>query len=348
MNPAAPVQSAPHQPPRHAAPAEPDSEALSRRSKRRRLLVGGIVVAVVALLAGAGAIAFTTRTPDPAKVATSFFAAVASGDASTVASLLADPPSDPSLITDTVLQKSNELAPIENVAAVKADATHALVSFTLGGRPVQLTVEQKYVDKQWLVAGALSKLNLASWAIPLKVDGTVPASKVPSVLPGTYELTTGNPYVELDPATRVLTVATADGITSTGAATLVLQQSGVDLMMTAARDSLTACLARVELRPDGCPYYMYPDLENGAVAPVMSTLKITQDGDQFAGVMPQLRSSQSFVAIFAFKPNMTWTLESIKDGAGWTFPSSPVHPSQASIAQMDFGQATPAFRWVAQ
>ena len=201
-------------------------------------------------------------------VVDAYLGAIVKGDASKAASYLSPAPSNTLLLTDAVLNRSNELAPL-TVVTVKAGASdingtqNVTATYRIGDTEVSTAFTTAFTEGQWVIRddpGAIGVGSLRAAGIPLFINGQEIPDTVDSlpVFPGTYELATKSPLIDYaSPSTLV--VRSSDEAPIIGAVKLELTPAGQQAALSAAKNAVSACLAKKALQPDGCPQNIEPN-----------------------------------------------------------------------------------------
>lgn len=263
----------PRQPSRQSMPesqsAGTASEPAARRSGLRKIVIIVAAVLVVAALIFAGsrllgggatgsagasgsAPANKYRTPDAAINA--YFAALNTGDASSIIAMAESVPTDTTLLTNEVLTQATQDTQITDVSiAESTDKRTFPVTYTIAGHTVSDTFE--------LNKDSVGSYRLATIALPMSIN-PIPASQVGlrvngvpvtsskiTVFPGTYTMTLDSPMYQLQPDTFVVDSLIRPPSLSDNQISLTDQ--GIDDVRKAAKDHLTWCLANKEtIKPE--------------------------------------------------------------------------------------------------
>lgn len=248
--------------------------AVWRRVRRHPVVAAVLVVALVT-----GGVWFwvdhrDTGRPGQARSAASavrgYLTAVAEGRAVDALAYLADPRVDRTFLTDEVLARSHQLAPLTDIQ-VKATSSGAKARFRLGGYPQVVELEVEKTDGYWFVTSHLPQASLSvgnvdspiSWfGVPVLVNGVpLPPGKASATLfPGRYEVTSTHPLVQLDSqftATANSEVSAGRWVTKTTEVVLRprLTDDGRRQVQEAAQAQLDTCLAQHSFATD-CGFVM--------------------------------------------------------------------------------------------
>lgn len=240
-----------------------------RRSSNRRaviLTVAGAVIAIVVIVTG---IVVATHSSGPAGPASAgdtvrgYLEALARGNAQAALSYAISPPPDTTLLTNDVLKKQQEKAPISDIRIVESTDTgrvHVLANFGDNALDETLFLKQSG-DGSW-------KLEAAALPVDFKKDeagdgrtlidavtlfGTpIPASGRPYVFPGPVEFGTSNPNIAVDIANPVYLLGNLQyGVNVDYSFTITA--AGKDAVKKAMMPLVQQCAKSVELSPPGCP-----------------------------------------------------------------------------------------------
>ena len=201
-------------------------------------------------------------------VVDAYLSAIGRSDASKAMSYLSTAPAYPLLLTDAVLKRSNEKAPLR-ILSVKAGSSdisgtqRVMATYTIGDTSVSTAFTTAFTEGQWVIRddpGRIGVGSLRASGIPLFINGQEVPDGIDSLpaFPGTYELSTESPLIDYaSPSTLVL--RSSDEAPIIGAVKLELTDAGRQASLSSVRAAVTACLARKELQPDGCPQNIEPN-----------------------------------------------------------------------------------------
>lgn len=137
-------------------------------------------------------------------------------------------------------------------------ATEIQVRYMLAGSPVETgyRVVRRDDDTWQLAQGSIT----ATWQIagganvPLFINGVeVDHSQPIQLVPGTYQLGTGQEFIAFPDSSTITIQSLAYSEDPLFPVTPELTEAGRSAFLASARSSLTRCLARQELAPEGCP-----------------------------------------------------------------------------------------------
>lgn len=197
------------------------------------------------------------------QVVESYFAALRDGDAEAALATSTHRPADASLLTDDVLRSALGSGGLQDITVgavalandkrIVGDAGTVVVSYTLGGMPVEISLPVNRDSGGWKIASATSKVDLGSAG--RTVNGHRAAANVVELFPGSYRVGPASSYVTLEDPELVITapdpLSVAAQNWSGGKASLTPQ--GREAVLSAARTSLSGCLSKKSLTPEGCP-----------------------------------------------------------------------------------------------
>ncbi|MHB1008498.1 MAG: hypothetical protein ACYC1E_04470 [Propionibacteriaceae bacterium] len=261
---------------RFAAPAEP--EVRVGRRPRPLFLVLGVALAVVAGFVAYGAwdsnrpvsvptdiIVPSSAQASAPKVARGdlavkgYLTALAAGDIDTALSYGPVGGGSRALLVPAALQASLAAAPITNINVTPADATASTIhaSYQLGTQAVVSYYKVvKSDDGNWQLASSTTTVRLSaarSDRVPLIVNGESVGPVVElELVPGTYTMTTGLPYLAYQSSTKITVpdLAYAKPISDLP---VEVTSAGKDALVAATQASLAACLDYQQLSPPNCP-----------------------------------------------------------------------------------------------
>ena len=227
----------------------------ARRHKTRTTVAVAVVVALVAL----GALRVSTGhdapgwSRTPADAVRGYLTAVAEGHADDAIAYLADPPGDRTFLTDTVLARSHELAPITDISVAKNKDVVSPVTahFRVGDAMQTETFDLVQSGKYWFVTSPRpvqltdGLRPAAMLGVPLEIDGVPlgPGLSSASLFPGRHQVTSPHPFVSLS---RQFTVPTDTTVVLAPS----LNDDGVRHIADAAQARLDNCLAQHTFRTD--------------------------------------------------------------------------------------------------
>ncbi|HET7725256.1 MAG TPA: hypothetical protein VFK68_11500 [Propionibacteriaceae bacterium] len=163
------------------------------------------------------------------------------------------------LLVPGALKASLAAAPITNINVTPADATASTIhaSYQLGTQAVVSDFKVvKRDDGNWQLASSTTTVRLSaarSDRVPLIVNGEKVGPVVElELVPGTYTMTTGLPYLAYQSTTR-LTVPDLAYAKPIADLPVEVTPEGRTALVQAAQASLAACLDYQQLSPPNCP-----------------------------------------------------------------------------------------------
>jgi hypothetical protein len=216
---------------------------------------------------------------------TDYLTALSDGDAETALGFLSDPPSDDILLTDDVLEASNELAPITGIEVLdstgSSGSADVTASYLLGDTPVttDFSVTDYDDDGSWEISGGTGYLSVSQFdGLGLTVNGTEVDGDEVEVFPGAYELATSLPNFTLTGETVVLVT---DPYTSGDTSSIepVLTEAALQQFRSLVRTAVEGCLAATTLDA-GCGLAVPATLSDGTqMADGTITRTLSADGN---------------------------------------------------------------------
>lgn len=317
--------------------------------------VTGLALALAMVLASAALVSQTGRlgltlavlsgqVPTSADaVVGAYLNAISRGDATKARTYLKTPPADSLLLDDAVLRRSIERAPFTvlhvGTASSSLDGTQRVAaSYSIGGQVVDTTLTTDFAEGQWWISDDPGRIGLGSiraTGIPLFINGVEIPSNLDSLpaFPGTYDLATTNAYITYSSPSTIV-VRSSDEAPVLGAARLELTEAGKQLAFAATKTAVTACTARHELQPAGCPQNFE---SNRAEPPVADTITYTVTSEQPMSVADtDLRAATVTVS---YKASWQLDLKVLVNGT----PQSVKYPFQlTSLWQVNLSDGKPS------
>ena len=242
--------------------------------------------------------------------------ALAASDAEKAMSFAKTAPADKTLLTNEVLEASNERAPISEVSVPEVTdeyTSRVSASFKVGEQAVNQDFRVEQVGSEWKVTEIVTDLslrNVRANSVPLMINGQEVNSDELKVFPGSYEFTTGLKYLDYGKS-NILVVEGPDSSARTSDITLTLTKAGTDEFTKAAKAHHKACVAKKELNPKGCP-----NQANTEKKAKKGTVKWTVSGDPWAGFKPQISYEDPAAAEARLSSNYKVTFKDSK-GEAW-------------------------------
>lgn len=256
--------------PRESRPSESPTPrpAQSRRRRRRGPqksntgLIAAAVTAgalVIALVAGLIVIA-TQTTPNappkaadtPEQVVEKYFAALSDADAERAIALQAGEVSASELLTDEVLRRSAEIAPITDVKVQQTGPSEVLVDYRIGDTPTQATfpvVQDENGD--WQLASVTTMVQLTRPKnVPVLINDVAVTNDTMEAFPGAYQVSTSLTNITYDAEPVVIDGPSSFPVIQPKPQ---LTDAGVQAFREAVIGALDECMQRRELEPKNCP-----------------------------------------------------------------------------------------------
>ena len=197
-------------------------------------------------------------TPRPSDAVSAYLQALAAGDAVAALSYASDPAPTGPLLSDEVLAKSLERAPLTEIHVPVVEdqgATSVSATYTLGKSAISESFDVVKVADAWKLSRAIKDLDLGfivGGPVPVKINGVKVDEDSVAVLPGSYTFTTGLPYVGYG-SKNVVLVKSPYVEADTYRIQSQLTNSGEKAVISAAEKSFNECLKAHSLTPKNCP-----------------------------------------------------------------------------------------------
>ncbi|MGC5023788.1 hypothetical protein ACLQ3K_03455 [Tsukamurella sp. DT100] len=314
-------------PPAPGAPGAPGGPGAPKKPRPAWLipaLIGGGAIALVIVLIAGIAIAKSVGgggdTGSPGATVKAYFAALQAGDAKKALSYGKEGPASTELLTDEMLRKQRELAPIKDVKIVSETdgfmgSVHLTV--TIGEVSYDENLNLEKVGDEWKLQTAAVQLKPYSSYDSDKKNITIlgkplPASGVVYVFPGALDL--GSANKNLVPQQEKISVgdnkgqAPVDGLSRYSVGSTFSIAFGLsDAAKTSAREQIaakySACAASKDRYPSGCPQSDFSG-ENGTYTWTAPNVQDIDLGDT-------VRDGE-----VSFRDNRPWTFTATgRDGA---------------------------------
>lgn len=327
-------------------------------------IVAGGVVLLLLIIAGVIAIGSAlSRGPSPVSPAggsttgaqsapaavEEYLTALADGDAERARELVGGMSSD-ALLSDEVLEKSIELAPITNIEVdeeTTGDDTESVVSatFDIGDETVTRDFRVWNYSDEYEIFDGLVNVSLSSFAgLDATVNGVEPSEDYAQAFIGTYQIELGVEEFALSGDTDTFTIVTDDDSSVLYEVQPVLTEEATQTFRDLVRASLTECVALTSLATP-CGLDVTGPLSDGAM-PIDGTIQrtLTAEGEAALSALvpepsydhPTVVSSYDYIQI-------NTTLEAEKDGQRMSgdllFGGNLLQP------YVDFAQESPKVTW---
>jgi hypothetical protein len=258
----------------------------------------------------------------PAEAVEEYLQALADGDATTARTIAGGTSSD-RLLSDEVLARSNELAPITNIEvdaeAVPQSDYDAVVSatFDIGDHTVQrdFRVWESY-PSGWELSDGLMRMSVTTFdGLGLTMNGVDPVEDYVSFFPGAYEFELEMEEFRLNTEEDVFVLATDDDLSPMYELRPVLTDEATEIFRDLVRESLEECIAMTALTTP-CGLDVSEELNDGSI-PVPDTAQrtLTPEGD---AALKKLEPTSSYEAPSLVSANdyirITTTIEADRDG----------------------------------
>lgn len=319
--------------PRTPKPVRRRRGSSGRSSRHRRgpqksnggIIVGGVIAAlvVIALVAGIIVIAnqssphrTTSSAQSPEKVVQALFEAISASDARAALALQEEPAPASELLSDAVLQRSAQIAPISELQTTLISPTQVQATYLLGTEEASATFDVvETPEGDWRLARATTTVQFTPPPnVPLVVNDVDITSDTAEALPGAYAMTTSLPRIAYD--SPPFLVKGPDSFPNLEPVP-TLTPEGLNDFRDAVQDALEACLERKELAPEGCPQSVAKK-DNQEVRP--ATIAWTLLDDPVPDLDPKLTSGDRTVASARLEFTVRLDAEVSVDGG----PSGPV------------------------
>jgi len=197
-------------------------------------------------------------TPRPSDAVAAYLQALAAGDATAALSYAADPAPAGPLLTNEVLAESRDRAELKGIDVPVVDDQNAKsvsATYTLGSTAVHESFDVVKVAGTWKLSRAVKDIDLAfivDGPVPVKINGVKVSEESVAVLPGSYEFSTGLPYVGFG-SKNVVLVRSPYVDADTYNIQSQLTGAGKKAAIRAAKKSYYQCLKANSLTPKNCP-----------------------------------------------------------------------------------------------
>lgn len=200
--------------------------------------------------------------------------AIAAADAATALTFVDTPPSDTSLLTDAVLEKSQQLAAISDISTTESNTNSvAYASYKMGDTAVTATFRLRAVPQGYAITNGIQKEDLSGVCEPctgISINGAAITQSSVNVFPGTYQFGASSP----------LLAVTGDNFNFTGAPQFNWAKVSIKLapganatLGAAAQAVLDSCLQE-KATPTRCGFGI-PTLDG--VTPAPDSITYTPD-----------------------------------------------------------------------
>jgi serine/threonine protein kinase len=279
-----PPWGAPPQPPPWGAPPRPNVGPKPQHSRKRPVLLGLSLLAVLALVAAVGIFAAskilggdaTKRAEQDREAARlagqHYLEALAVGDARTALSVAGDQPATPQLLTDKVLRAQLATTPITEIRVTNdptqepntpPDAQRLVLAAKFGVTPSQIVIWARKKDDQWKLDTTAATIAIdsppdaveAMKTLAMYGVGTNGANPI-TVFPGVVQVGSTNHYIDITaPPKAVLLEALTAPATNRPVIqpTVTLNDAGRQASLAAVDAELRYCFKGAAKPPECCP-----------------------------------------------------------------------------------------------
>lgn len=188
-----------------------------------------------------------------------YLQALADGDATTALSFAKQAPADHTMLTDAALATANAKAPITDVSVTTQVSTdyrsEVTAEFLQGTEKVTRSFTVYPVGTQWKLYDVSQSVNLSHLVlgdVPVTLNGVLVTAGQVELFPGSYEFTSIDSRYRFEHGSFVL--HSPSDHPDLSKVKLTLSDSGVKLMVAAARKKLDSCLASSKLQPKNCGF----------------------------------------------------------------------------------------------
>lgn len=273
-----PIQGVPFDQPAAGRFTAPEAPRVARKAVRPTLWVLGLVVVIVVgfvsyliwdrnrpvtvssqIVVPTSAAASAPRVARGDLAVKGYLEALAAGDITKALSYGPVGGGSRALLVADALKASNAAAPITNINVTPADVTASTIhaSYQLGTQAVVSDFKVvKRDDGNWQLAASTTTVRLEakrSTDVPLLINGQAIGPVVElELVPGTYTMTTGLPYLQYQSSTSI-TVNDLSYSKPISDLPVDVTDQGKTALTQAAQASLAACMDYKQLAPTNCP-----------------------------------------------------------------------------------------------
>ena len=252
------------------------------------VLVVGLIVIATNSVPGTAPVA--ARTPE--QVVEKFFDALQEHDAEAAIALQAGEVPASELLTDEVLRRSQEIAPISDVSVKQTGAASVHVTYRLGDEEAQadFPVVQNQ-DGDWQLAHVTTTVQVARPTnVPVLINDVELTTDSVEAFPGAYLMTTSLTRIEYDAEPFLVQGPESFPVLEPQPR---LSAEGITAFRENVEEALAACMERRELEPEGCPQLVTAGSEQQADP---ATIRWTLVGDPVEQLDPVLSDQDQTVA----------------------------------------------------
>lgn len=203
------------------------------------------------------------RIGTPEEVVRKYLHALADGDVTTAISMGPRSPGEMVAITSQAYAKSLQTHPITDISVPRQDNVSSFVaaSYKVGGQQVDTRFRvQRNDDGGWRLARSTIEFKFNyrnAEGLPLLLNGERLEGTTAALLPGSYSVATGLPFIDFGRDDRVTISNLEYEGTVQRTLTPALTAEGGKVLLQAGRNSLQECLNSGSLNPSGCPNQMH-------------------------------------------------------------------------------------------
>ncbi len=252
------------------------------------VLVVGLIVIATNSVPGTAPVA--ARTPE--QVVEKFFDALQEHDAEAAIALQAGEVPASELLTDEVLRRSQEIAPISDVSVKQTGDASVHATYRLGTEEAQadFPVVQNE-DGDWQLAHVTTTVQVTRPTnVPVLVNDVELTADSVEAFPGAYLMTTSLTRIEYDAEPFLVQGPESFPVLEPQPR---LSAEGITAFRENVEEALAACMERRELEPEGCPQLVTAGSEQ-EVDP--ATIRWTLIGDPVADIDPYLSEQDQTMA----------------------------------------------------
>lgn len=303
------------------------------------LLIAGGIFAVMNMNRGGGGGIIPESKSSPEAAVEQYLTALSKGDATTARGLLASPNND-SLLTDEVLAKSNELAPITDIAVDSESVTESdyeatvPVTFQIGDTPVSRDFKVYDYGDDWQIGDGTFRLSIAQFkGIEPLVNGVETSDEYPEVFVGTYQFGFGLEQFQLEGDTDTFTLASPGDDESMYSLKATLSEEATAQFREMVRASLGECLGSTALTTP-CGMNVDGDFMSGETAVDGTVVRtLTAEGD---AALNNLQVQTDYE-----QPTVALSRDSIRVDITATLTTADGQTGEAKVFGGSTGVATP-------
>lgn len=227
------------------------------------------------------------------------------------------------LLTPEVFAQAREISPITDVEILDDNpvATSVPVRYRIGGEPFETVIPLTLLDTgEYQLSRTTMTIEFSipgGQKLPLYVNGErVDHTQTYEVVPGTYEVSTGLPFIEYTDTSNLQVVSVWNSELRTANLTPALTDEGLTALEDAARSSLEACINSGQLAREGCPNAARPS-GGGSV----SSARWRLTNNPWADASPTLLADDQSVALMRLRIDTALDVTYANGGSSSAKPS---------------------------